>query len=59
MQLTSKQITKLKTRLALEGTGAKSRLADELDLHNSQITLICKTGIVPRHCENKLKEYLL
>ena len=59
MILSKKQIEKLKIRLALDGTGAKSKLANKLDLHSSQITLMCKTGFVPIHCEKSLHAYLL
>ena len=40
MKLTSKQLTKLKTKLALDGSGSKKRLAETLNLHQSQITFL-------------------
>jgi len=54
MNLTKKQLTKLKTKLALEGTGAKGRLAEQLDLHSSQITLLLNTGYCPDHASDSL-----
>lgn len=58
MNLTKKQLTKLKTKLALEGTGAKSKLAESLNLYNGQITKMLTDGICPNHASYKLIEYL-
>lgn len=58
MKLTSKQIQKLKTKLALAGTGSRGKLAKTLNLHGSQITLACKTGFVPEHAKKGMREWL-
>jgi hypothetical protein len=58
MILNEEQIIKLKTKLALSGVGAKGKLAKKLNLHNSQITLMCDSGFVPKHAIIKLNKWL-
>ena len=58
MVLDKEQIKALKIKLALEGTGAKSRLANKLNLFESQITLILAGGKIPEHCKKKLEKWL-
>jgi hypothetical protein len=58
MKLTSKQLTKLKTKLALDGSGSKKRLAETLNLHQSQITFLLDTGKAPVDAMPKIINYL-
>ena len=57
-KLTAKELTKLKTKLALEGVGAKGRLADELGIYGTQVSLLLNTGSYPGRIEDKLKSYI-
>lgn len=58
MKLTTKELIKLKTKLALEGSGSKGKLAELLEMHQSQITLLLDTGKCPERSYNKLVKYL-
>ena len=58
MKLTEKEIIKLKTKLALDGAGSKTRLAKELGCYTSQITLILDTNKCPTKYYKKLRRYM-
>jgi len=58
MKLTEKQLKKLKTKLALNGTGAKKRLAELLNCEPSQLTYVIKTGECPERFDKTIKSYI-
>ena len=58
MKLTTKELIKLKTKLALEGSGAKGRLANKLGIKASQLTLILDTSKCPDKASKELIKYI-
>ena len=58
MKLTDKQKEKMLLKLAKAGSGAKTKLSDELGCFGSQITLIIDTGKCPKKYSEKLRKWL-
>lgn len=58
MKLTEKQITRLITLLALEGSGAKGKLAKKMKCHPSQLSYIIKTGSCPKKHDKTITDYI-
>jgi len=58
MNLTAKEVNKIKIKLALEGTGSKGRMALNVGCANCQITKLLNTGFIPDKFSDKVKMYL-
>jgi hypothetical protein len=58
MKLEPKQLKALKVKLALEGTGAKKRLALALGCKDPQLSYILATGLVSKTLETGIINYL-
>jgi transcriptional regulator CtsR len=58
MELSEKQLKKLKTKLALDGVGSKRKLSTELGCEPSQLSYILKTGFVSKSLDEKILNYI-
>ena len=58
MKLTEKQLKKLKTNLALDGTGSKKKLANKLGCNASYVTYILNTGLVSKKMDDVILNYI-
>lgn len=58
MKLTEKQLKRLKTKLALDGTGSKKKLAEKLRCNASYVTYILNTGLVSSAMDDVILDYI-
>lgn len=56
MILDKKTLNKVRIYLAMQGTGSKKKLAEDLNLHESQISLLVSSGIIPASSVKRLTQ---
>ena len=58
MIYTQDQLKELKIRLALEGSGAKGKMAKRIKCAKCQLSILLTTGFIPNKFKAKVDKYL-